>query len=220
MGNTFTDGTPATGTIGLCTTTQVKDRIGITSNGDDTRIDTLIAAATEAFNARFRREFMPRVTEKRTVSVDGYLVDLGLWDLVSATSVKLHPEATTPTLLTAGTGYALWPVESDPLTGTYGLIKLASSVDITSTFRSEFGVAQLEIEGTWGIWSDVTEVPEDVNEAAIETVLSWLDRPTALITALEGGDPRGVEPAPAASWDIPTNAWRKMQPYARRRMVW
>jgi hypothetical protein len=58
-------------------------------------------------------------------------------------------------------------------------------------------------------------VPADINEAAIECVLAWIDRPVAVATTYDPVPPSGGLPVMGGSWDIPTAAYRKIQPYTR-----
>lgn len=205
----------ATDAGGLCTLAQVKARLNKTTSDYDDRIDALIAALLPTVNARYGREFMPGATTKRTFPVTSRFVSLGASDLRTVTTVKLHPETTSPTTLAENTDYALMPVGADPLTGTYGAIRLAGTLSVSSDFLTAFGVAQLEIDGAWGCWTTVTDVPEDINTAAIECVLAWINKPVAQIGVLGSGEPRQVEPAVPSTWDIPSSAHRKFQAYNR-----
>ncbi len=201
----------------LCTKEQVKEAGNISGTQDDTRIDTLISAVTQTIMRRYAREFVPQADNvARTFAVKSYLVDLAPFDLRATTLVELNPEEATPKTLTANSGYAFKPVGGSEKTATYLQIQIADDVDIVSSLYQKFGYAQLRITGNWGIWASAVSVAEDVSRAAIETVLSWLDRPTSTIAQYEElGEPRRVEPAIPQVWDIPSSAHRKLQVYNR-----
>jgi len=203
---------PASVMPSLCTLEQVKSRLGIEKSGDDPKINTLIAAILPTFSKRLRRELMPHVTGARVFDVGGAFVALGASDLRTASSVVLSLDDTERVLL-PGIDYIRWPL--DALTGTAGYIKISRNISLRSVRFDSFGVVPLTVTGAWGIWDGVDDVPADVNIAAIETVLSWLDRPSAEIAMLGGGDPRYMEPAAPQTWDIPASAWRKLSAYNR-----
>jgi len=196
----------------LCTLEQVKSRLGMDKSGDDDKISALIAAVLPTFSKRLRRELMPHVTAPRSFDVEGAFVALGASDLRSASSVVLTLDD-TDRVLTPGMDYMLWPF--DALTGTAGYLKISRNISLRSTCFDAFGIVPLIVTGDWGIWDRVEDVPADVNIAAIETVLSWLDRPSAEIAMMGGGDPRYMEPAAPQTWDIPASAWRKLSAYNR-----
>ncbi|MEI6724606.1 MAG: hypothetical protein WCN81_00110 [Actinomycetes bacterium] len=220
MGNIFTDAVAATGSVGLCTLAQVKARIDLDHVGDDGRIQALIDAVLPKFCNRYGREFMPHSTAARTFSVAMRYVNLKSYDLRTASSVVLHPEATVPATLTANVDYALAPIGGDDITGTFTGIRLAEAVNLASEFATAFGgSAQMTITGAWGIWDDVTEVPADVRAAAIDTVLAWLDRPSSEIAGIDSGTPRDGAVGPDKTWDIPWSAHQVMKEYARGPVV-
>ena len=200
--------------VGLCTLEQVKNAVGIDSTSDDVRIADLIMSATKTICNKYEREFVPQSSTVRTFRVDKNLVDLAPYDLRSVSLVRLHPEATSPTTLTASTDYCLLPIGGD----SYNSIRLGTGVTLESDFSDDFGFSQLEVTGTWGIWASESEVPEDVNRAAVVTVLSWLDRPVAQIAAVDLGDPRQMLPSGGGTWAIPNAAHEVFRRYARMRM--
>lgn len=203
----------------LCTLEQVRERVGATSTEDDTKIERLIAAVTPTFCTRYGREFMPRTSVARVFEVRNRRVSLHPFDLHEVTAVVLHPGASSVTL-TVDHDYMLGPIGSDCLTHTYDTIILAGDVSLQSDLFARFGVARLQVDGEWGIWASADDVPEDVNDAALITVLAWYDKPTSEIAILNGGDPRQMGPAAPAGWDIPFGAHRKLLPYSRELGVW
>src|SRR3990167_6358040 len=146
----------------------------------DALIATLITAASDAIMDETEREFAPagasatrrfRVWPARIV--DGsYYVDLTppVSDLRAASLVKLHPEETSPTTLTADDDYILDPVGAPQ--GTYTAIRLSSWLGLNSTILQKFGFAYLDVTATWGF----ATVPTNVVQACVLTVTSWLRR--------------------------------------------
>lgn len=202
----------------LCTRAQVIDRLGISGTGTNDQIDAMIAAVLPRVSNHYGREFMPHATATRTFEVRNRLVSLGAYDLRTVTTMTLHPEATTPTVLTADSDYALMPAA---LGGTYSGVRLSGALTLRSSdFAAKFGYAQLEIAGAWGIWATTAEVPADIQEAAVECVCSWLDQPSSVIAGIDSGDARAVMPGIPQTWDIPASAHRKFMPYNRNFSVY
>lgn len=209
--------------VQLCTLEQVKERgvIKATTTDKDALIQTLIESVLPVFNMRFQREFMPPVTETRTFSVRNRVVFLDGCDLASATAAVLDKGGTSEKTLVAGRDYILDIDDRDFITKTWQVIDLSRQLDISSDMMRDFGFSQIDITGTWGCWADVSAVPADVNAAAIETVLSWMSKPAASIAAaVDSGGMRDMAPVTPSTWDIPSSAWRKMQPYSRNLGVW
>jgi len=194
----------------LCTVAQVKARIGIQTAEHDARIATLIDVVLPTANNRYGCEFMPRVAEARIFDVRTRLVELVGSDLHACTTVVLDPNG-TPRTLVEGMDYVL---VSCRLTGTYTEIRLSDALNVSSEYASRFGV-QLEVTGAWGIWATTADVPGDINAAAIDCVLSWFDRPSAGVAGIESGSPRDGAPAIPNTWDIPSSAHRRFQPFNR-----
>jgi hypothetical protein len=198
----------------LCTLAQVKVRGNIDGTGRDNGIAALIPLALRRLNVANGREFMPQVTEKRRFRIDsGPLVRLPDCDLRAVTLVTLHPESVTEAVaLTDGTDYTL---NLERLTSSTDVLRLASGLDPYSTFAGNFGYAQVDITGAWGIWGTVASVSADINEAAIECVLAWLDKGMDSIAGMDGGGARDFMPSNGATFDIPSSAYRKCQSYNR-----
>ncbi len=203
----------------LCTRSQVKDAIGIPGTADDARIDALIVEAAHTIMRRYGREFVPWTVMTRTFAVSKRLLDLAPHDLRSATSVVLHPGTPDARTLAENVDYALLPVGGAERTGTFLQLRLSAGLAVRSDFLERFGVAQLQIAGNWGVWADATTVADDIRRAAIETVLSWLDRPAASVAGLqELSDPHRALAPTAQGWDIPLSAHRKLMPYNTRNL--
>ena len=204
---------PSAATEGLCTLEQVKERIGLTTTDSDATIATLIAALTPIANVRYGREFMQTGSSKRTFMVRNNRIDLAPFDLRTVSGVILHPEAETPQVLTANVDYAL--VGAGSLTSAYSILRLANGASISSTFASRFGTAQVEITGAWGLWATTADVPLDINQAAVECIVSLMNRPSATVANVSSGGAREIAPAIPNTWDFPFSAHVKFQPYSR-----
>jgi hypothetical protein len=201
----------------LCTTSQVKAAINLSGSAEDAKILELIKAATQTINRRYGREFIPQASAAaRTFAARNRYIDLAPFDLRTVTSVVLNPEDSSPSTLTANVDYVLLPIGGSEKTATYTALRLSDYKDLDSSFYQRFGYAQITITGNWGVWADAVNVAEDVNRAAIETVLSWLDRSAASISGYNdsGGSDRAVMPV-GSSWDVPFSAHRKLQLYNR-----
>ena len=205
----------------LCTLAQVKDAVGIVGAADDARITALIAEVTQAIMRRYGREFVPHTTAMRTFGLRHHLVDLMPHELRHATSVVLHPESASPRSLIPNVDYVLLPIGAAEQTKTFLQMRVSARVSLSSEMATNFGVAQLQITGSWGAWADATAVAEDVRRAAIETVLSWLDRPAAAMAGIQelGETHRQLAPT-AQGWDIPLSAHRKLVIYSRNLGAW
>ena len=201
----------------LCTLEQVKDRVGVTTTDDDGLINSVINAVTRAIMVRYGREFVPRIASNtRIFAAHNRWVNFKSFDLRAAASVILHPEGAGARTLTEDEDFTLEPIGGDELTGTYLALRLSQALFLDSDFARRFGKAKLQITGDWGVWADATSVAADVNEAAIETAASWLDRGVLKVTGINAlGEPHGATPASAQGWDIPLSAHRKLMPYAR-----
>lgn len=195
----------------LCTVAQVRERGNFSSadSADDRRIQALINALPRIIRARYGREFIGTATPTtRHFEARSAHVDLAGSDLRSVTSVTIG----NPAVTLASAQYVAMPYGGDDMTGTFSAIKLAPSVP-SSAFSSDFGFEPMAVTGTWGVWTDVSDVPADIIEAACEVVLANLDKPSATIAGIDSGDARGS--MTPQSWDIPFSAHRKFLPYSR-----
>lgn len=200
------------GTAGLCTRQQVKSRVRIKGAGSDELIDLLIDAVTRVAAKRYHREFMPHVTETRTFRVYSNVVRWLGNDLRGATSVVLHPNSAKPVTLVDGRDYM---PDEDQHTGTSVGIRISESVCLCGAMMDNFGFTEVAVTGEWGIWDSSAEVPADVQEAAVETVLAWMDRSVQTVAGDGGGGDFAQMPVIPSTWDIPASAHRKFQHYAR-----
>lgn len=201
----------------LCALSDVRTALELpgTDTSRDPLISTLITQASKAIMNDTGREFAPATASAtRRFRVDRFKVDLEPYDLRSATTVTLHPESSSPVVLSANTDYQLTPIGAP--SGTYTSVKLSASLAAigSSTTAFQFGYALLDIAGAWGF----ATVPVDVQRAAILTVSSWLRRDVmsfALSSDIELG--RGLAPALPSGFAIPADARRLLQPFQRLR---
>lgn len=206
----------------LCTLAEVRLQMEMrTAYTDrDTLITELITQASDVIMREFEREFAPAVASAtRTFPVyprerdrnGNVIVDLSPHDLRTTTTVQVHPEASSPTTLTANTDYKLLPVVSDD--AIYTRLLISSTVALHSDHLTDFGFAALSIAGAWG-WATV---PNEVNQACVETVKAWLDRLAPSGYDTDGG--REFTPDMLRSFSIPTWARMKLQKFARHSQV-
>lgn len=202
----------------LCTIAQVRAHGRITGTDADALITLLIPRVSRRFNLAAGREFMrlPAPLE-RSFEVTDHVVSLGARDLRTATTVTLHPgDPAAARVLTAGLHYEL---ALDDDTGTAHTLRLARGLALWSAHAAAFGHAELAILGEWGIWEDVTAVPADINAAAIIMVRAGLEK--VMAEGMAAGDLVGPGGAHFEStWDMPSAAWRALQPYSREWGVW
>jgi hypothetical protein len=191
----------------------------LATNARDARIQDLITAASVRIMRRLERELAPKANAVRRFPVslsetdrDGrHVVDLAPFDLRSATTITLHPEDASPDVLTASE-YALEPVGAPQ--GSYLRVRLSNTLSLTSEFATRFGYAQIEINGTWGIW-DTAEVAPEVREACILTVRSWLRQNPAAYVFRDNEEPTGLTPNLPVTWEIPFAAMQQLLPWSR-----
>jgi hypothetical protein len=209
------------------TTAEAKTALEISGTSRDSTIAAAITAASQALNARCRRELTPKTADDtRTFPIDldlfddapygrglfpyvqgSGIVSLSPYDLASAAAVTLHPEeAGLSEVLAAGVDYALWPVGGSRLTGTYTKLKLARSrSSLISSYASRFGAAQLQIQGAWGVW-DTADVPEDLKRACVVTVGSWIDKAIAEYGDEFADQPRVMQRTTFGGYAVPLAA--------------
>jgi len=156
----------------LTTVDAVKEMIQLPSDNVDLDaiLPGMISQASKAIMHYCKREFAPvTASATRRFRVDGYRVDLSPYDLQSATAVTLHPETSTPVVLTSSQ-YMLKPI--NPERGVYTSIQFSGFLVIISQTLIQFDFALLDITGTWGFAS----IPDDVVRAANITIASWITR--------------------------------------------
>lgn len=206
----------------LCTLAEVRLQLEYrTANTDrDALITELITQASDVIMREYEREFAPAVASAtRTIPVypgsrDRYgnpIVDLAPYDLRTVTTAQMHPESSSPTTLTSGTDYKLLPAV--PRDSVYTGVMVASDVSLRSDHLTDFGYAQISIAGAWGF----ATVPNEVNQACVETVKAWLERLPPSGFDIDQG--RQITPEMLRSFSIPTWARMKLQKFARHSQV-
>jgi len=210
--------------IDLCSLAEVRGflayRTGWTDR--DPILADLITRASQTIIREVGREFAPASPDlTRTFPIDvnrtspygatrcdqwrNTVVSLAPYDLRAVNTIRLHPESSSPTALAAG-DYQLKPVQSQ--FGTYRRVVLSRSLSLYSDLAVNYGYAKLEIRGAWGFAS----VPDDVKQACIETVASWMERDVAGL-ALETEDGRAIPVATQPTFSIPVSARMKLRPF-------
>ncbi len=126
---------------------------------------------------------------------------------MTGAGVVLDP-AGTPASLNASTDYKLKPQPS--ISGTFYKLHIANSILLYSQTVTDYGYAELDVTGTWGF----ANIPADVARAATLTAAAWLDKGADQIAGFDN-TVRNDGSTFAASWAIPTAAYRLLQPYAR-----
>ena len=138
----------------------VKTYLGITSTGDDTLIDALLAAAQKAIDTYTQRTFEATGDTTRYYTVGHDTVGRLLYldhEICSITSVKTDADATTPTSLTENTDYIGLPRNESQ----FNRLEILSSSTYTWTYTDdpEFGV---EVAGKFAY---STTAPDDIAQA-------------------------------------------------------
>lgn len=200
-------------TVDLCVVADVQLRFGTADNPSGV-IQAAVTAASRKILARYNREFTPLSTaQARLFRVNGYMVDFDNDDLRAVSSVVLDPNG-SPSTLSAATDYRLMPRNLSTL-GTYTGIMLSQLIPLISGTTLGFGFAELQITGDWGCFQTST-VPEDIRDACVETVGSWLDRAVQEYgNAAAAGDPEFAAPDRFAGYGIPSSAHNALAQYDR-----
>jgi hypothetical protein len=192
----------------LCTVANVKEGLETSETTRDALIQTLITAASVAIMQDTGREFAPSTASAtRRIQVDGYRVSLEPYDLRTVATMTLHPESSSPVVLST-TDYQLVPAVSAD--GVYQAVAISGYQVLLSDTAFKFGYALLDIAGAWGF----TAVPLDVTRACVETVEAWLRADVAefgLADMIEAGPTLN----PRSAFPIPFKAWAFLAPYRR-----
>lgn len=205
--------------IDLTTVAAVRDYLQKpgADTAQDAIIQTLITEASRMILRYTERELAPATASatrrfilnpQRRVRVNGldsYLVDLNPYDLRTASSVQLNPEAASPTTLTASSDYLLHPHATRH--GVYTHLLVSRSVALGSTLQSRFGFSYVDIAGAWGFAS----VPEDVARACKVCVGIWMRREVQAFSATFNLDEGRVERPEA----LPTAVQRALFDFKR-----
>lgn len=178
--------------IDLCGTADVYSYLQkpVTDTSGTTVTAALITRASRLIHNWTGREFIPGAfgtapgTAVQTVSywyTGGQILNLAPHDLRSSPgTVQIDTETSSPTTLTENTDYYLEPLPN-PL-GVYEAFRFSSGYDAVTP-------RQVEITGTWGFAS----VPDDVQQACVLTVGTWLRRDVHAFSATFNVDEQRLE---------------------------
>lgn len=206
--------------IDLCTLADVRIELELPLS-DTTRdplISSVITGVSRAIHTYCQREFKTETTGSTTrrfkIPNLAYMVDLAPFDVRSVTSVTIHPESSTPTVLAATTEYQLHPVT---LVDTYQSVQISpwvAQMHVGETPR-RFGYTLCDV--TSSAWGFAT-IPDDVKRAAIIASAANIDRRVDAYdigaTDLMGGD-MGLQPTRTPTFFIPTAALALIGPFRR-----
>jgi hypothetical protein len=204
---------PTGNSVDLCTMDDVQLRFSTNDNPTGI-IQAAITAASRTAIQRYNREFTPQTNgETRLFRMDSSVLVFPNDDLRSATSVVLDPNGSPSTL--QATDYRLQPLGLSTL-GTYTGLMVSQLISIVSGTSLAFGYAEVAITGNWGAFTTAT-VPEDIRNACVETVGSWLDRAVAQYASSIGtqGDDFQAAPDRFAGYAIPASAHSVFDSYGR-----
>lgn len=210
----------ATGTSDLCTVRDVREALETPptqATARDGWISFLISEASAHINRHCDREFVPATTSA-TRRFPVYLTPLGRapgwpvvrfspYDLRTATTVTLHPEAASPSVLSSSQ-YTLEPVQ--PRDGVYSRLRLDPRLSLISNYSITFGHAQLDIAGAWGF----ATVPPEVRSACVRTVTSWMNKQAQTI-GVGTGENQQVFQAGSVTYALPMVAKNLLEPFRR-----
>lgn len=198
----------------LCSRSMVREYLGKDTDQRirDTELAALITRASVEIENYCSRDLADKGTQTRRFQIRERCLRFPFGDLRTPTLVRLHPEAPSPVTLTldaTSTGYRMF--RSSPYTiATYSGIEISNDTSLASDYAYRYGVAQLDITGSWG----PTSTPADVQMAAIITVARWFQQ----------GGVQGIRTVDANLGDdggrvlaLPGAAERLVAPY--RRMV-
>ena len=159
----------------------------------------LIGQATAAINTYTGRELCDMGTLTRRVRMEAgqYRLSVAPYTLRAITGATIHPGQSDAAVLTATDYLAPESFGSD--------VRLASSVTLTGVSSSTFGVAYIDITGSWGL----LVTPSDVKLACVKTVAAWFRREVGAVTVAQdefqsdSGNP----------WALPYAAVALVEPY-------
>jgi hypothetical protein len=170
----------------------------------DDLIEELITTASRAILANAGREFAP-VTASATRDFDhlgGGRVSLAPCDLQTssaATVTVLDGTSEDATVIAELTAVEWYGEPTTALDGVYTSLVVPALAGVTAR-------RVVRVAGAWGF----PDIPDDVRQACVVTVRSWLSKPISdVAAALELGDAaRALGPGSAATFAVPTAAKR------------
>jgi hypothetical protein len=126
--------------------------------------------------------------------------------------VTLYPDTANASVLVEGQDYLLEP--HNPMGGVYTRLVinlLCPALMQTTQMRIMWGFDYVDVSGTWGF----PIVPDDIIDACVDTVASWLDRRVASAMQVPT-TPDITGPAVSQGFDIPPSILRKLRLWMRR----
>lgn len=195
----------------LTTVAAVKAQLETSATSADAVIADLVTAASAAIRTWTSREFAGPDDETRSFDVDGYAArsrfGLRIGDLRSAPTEVTFLDRTG-----VGTLDPLTDLEYLPLVRRLGVDPI-TNLRTSGAAPFGFGSGVLQVRGDWG-WP---AVPEDVEQAAIVTVRSWLRQDSnRWANMYEGDDGRIIAPTPEGGFMLPVAARQLLANYRLR----
>ncbi len=192
--------------MAYCTSTDVRQYLGISSTGDDTLITALIARATAQIEMHTHRDFESATGTRRfVVGVDTEGDTLYFdEDIVSITTVTTDADAASPTTISS-TEYVTLPRNRTPYYG----IKILASADKSWDYTDdpEMGIT---VAGKWGY---STAPPADIKNAAIRLSAFLYRLKDAQVFDVQAIPEAGVITVPQG---IPKDVQLILEPYVKR----
>jgi hypothetical protein len=216
--------------IDLCTLEDVRGELEQDSADTerDPLIESLITPVSQAIIDEVNRELAPpvasatrrfRVKPKRLVNGAVFVSlaaavtgksETGACDLRTVTSMTLHPESDSPTVLAAGVGGYVLDVDRFGLSKT---CRISLQAGFSSDTYSDFGFCYLDVAGAWGF----EEIPLQAKQAAILTVMAWMRRDVSVFLEAER-DPSAMKPTMPPTYALPLAAKQQLAPLYRQRV--
>lgn len=141
--------------------------------GQDDVIADAITEASQQIIDYVELELAPAVSSAtrrfRLYPDAGGIIDLCPYVVRTVSSLTLHPESTSPSVL-AASQFHLAPQEGFPPYGVYTKLELARTVSISSQTLRDFGYALADVAGAWGFAS----VPRSIQHWCKVTIWSWI----------------------------------------------
>lgn len=194
--------------MAYCTSTDVRQYLGITSTSDSTLITALIARAQEQIDNWTHRIFehsSSAATRNFTVGED--TEGLTLWfdeDICSISTVRTNADATSPTTVTS-TEYIREPRNVAP----YYAIRIKANANKTWTY-THTPDGGITVAGKWA-YSSVP--PADIKDAAIRLAAYKYRQKDAQVFDVTAIPDAGVITVPQG---IPADVKLILEPYVRR----
>lgn len=202
----------------LCLVADVKTSFepAISTTSRDPLIQTLITQASVEMMKYTERQLAPaQASATNRFNVDlsqnpsgGWTVDLAPLDVRTVTTVTLHPEASSPTVVAAA-DWTLEPIGN--FDGVYYKLLLSPYLSMISSFSIRFGQAQVDVAGAWGF----ATVPVDVNRLCVLTVKAWMRQNPAAYAFPDQQMMESVQPESPTTFMLPGAVLAGLSHYKR-----